>query len=77
MSKDEELAMDLALEVMQIKATLSAFGPDEGVTFTQDTWAKLHAAMSAVVAQQAPVQEPVALTDDEIWKFWWNKPGGH
>jgi hypothetical protein len=22
----------------------------------------------------APVQEPVALTDDEIWKFWWNKP---
>ena len=39
-----------------IKSTLSAFGPDEGVTFTQDTWAKLHAAMSAVVAQQAPVQ---------------------
>ena len=39
-----------------IKATLLAFGPDEGVTFTQDTWAKLHAAMSAVVAQQAPVQ---------------------
>jgi hypothetical protein len=25
-------------------------------------------------AQPAPVQEPVALTDDEIWKFWWNKP---
>lgn len=24
-------------------------------------------------AQPAPVQ-PVALTDDEIWKFWWNKP---
>jgi hypothetical protein len=22
----------------------------------------------------APVQEPVELTDDEIWKFWWNKP---
>ena len=22
----------------------------------------------------APAQEPVALTDDEIWKFWWNKP---
>jgi hypothetical protein len=56
MTKDE--ALDLALEVMQIKSTLSAFGPDEGVTFTQDTWAKLHAAMSAVVAQQAPVQEP-------------------
>jgi hypothetical protein len=25
-------------------------------------------------AQPAPVQEPVAMTDDEIWKFWWNKP---
>jgi hypothetical protein len=37
-----------------IKATLSAFGPDEGVRFAQDTWAKLHAAMSAVVAQPAP-----------------------
>jgi hypothetical protein len=60
--KDE--ALDLALEVMQIKSTLSAFGPDEGVTFTQDTWAKLHAAMSAVVAQQAPVQEPVAIDAD-------------
>jgi hypothetical protein len=42
-----------------IKATLSAFGPDEGVTFAQDTWAKLHQAMSAVVAKPAPVQEPV------------------
>jgi hypothetical protein len=48
-----------------IKATLLAFGPDEGVTFTQDTWSKLHAAMSAVVAQPAPVQEPVA----------WGMPG--
>jgi hypothetical protein len=55
-----------------IKAALSAFGPDESVTFTQDTWAKLHAAMSAVVAQTAPVQEPVAwvgLTDEEIYKI--------
>jgi hypothetical protein len=43
-----------------IKATLSAFGPDEGVTFAQDTWAKLHQAISAVVAQPAPVHEPVA-----------------
>jgi hypothetical protein len=25
-------------------------------------------------AQPAPVQEPVGLTDDEIWKFWWDKP---
>ena len=51
-----------------IKATLSAFGPDEGVTFTQDTWANLHAAMSAVVAQPA-VQEPVAYEygDDVFW----------
>jgi hypothetical protein len=61
MTKDEEL--DLALEVMQIKSTLSAFGPDEGVTFAQDTWAKLHAAMSAVVAQPAPVQD-VSLIDE-------------
>ena len=49
MSKDED---------QLIKATLSAFGPDEGVRFAQDTWAKLHQAMSAVVAQPAPVQEP-------------------
>jgi hypothetical protein len=38
-------------EMNYIKATLSAFGPDEGVTFTQDTWAKLHEAMGAVVTQ--------------------------
>jgi hypothetical protein len=55
-----------AYEDQIIKATLSAFGPDEGVTFAQDTWAKLHQAMSAVVAQQAPVP----LTDDQMWKIW-------
>ena len=72
MTKDEVL--DLALEVMQIKSTLSAFGPDEDVTFTQDTWAKLHAAMSAVVTQPAPVQEPVAWINVEKRTFEWNGP---
>jgi len=71
-TKDEVL--DLALEVMQIKSTLSAFGPDEDVTFTQDTWAKLHAAMSAVVTQPAPVQEPVAWINVEKRTFEWNGP---
>ena len=49
-----------------IKATLSAFGPDEGVTFTQDTWSKLHAAMSAVVAPPAPVQDKVTLIQTNV-----------
>jgi hypothetical protein len=31
------------------------------------------AGWQAALAQPAPVQ-PVPLTDDEIWKFWWNKP---
>jgi len=30
-------------------------------------------ALRAAIAE-AEKQEPVALTDDEIWKFWWNKP---
>ncbi len=51
-------------ELNYIKATLTAFGPCEGVRFTKDTWAKLHKAMSAVVAQPAPVQEPFAWCVD-------------
>ena len=51
-------------EMKYIKATLSAFGPDEGVTFTQDTWAQLHKAMNGLVSQPAPVQEPVACVQD-------------
>jgi len=39
-----------------IKATLAAFGPNEGVTFTQSFWAGLHQAISEMVAQPAPVQ---------------------
>lgn len=42
-------------EMNYIKATLTAFGPDEGVTFTKDTWAKLHQSMSEVVAQPVPL----------------------
>ncbi len=48
-------------EMNYIKATLSAFGPDEGVTFTQDTWAQLHKAMNGLVSQPAPVP----LTDEQ------------
>jgi hypothetical protein len=55
-------------EMNYIKATLTAFGPDEGVTFTQDMWAKLHQAMSAMAAQTAPVQEPVWIQPDHLQK---------
>jgi hypothetical protein len=65
-----------------IKATLSAFGPDEGVTFAQDTWAKLHQAISAVILSDAlaesrrevarlkAVQEPVAVM--ELYASGWD-----
>ena len=47
-----------------IKATLTAFGPDEAITMTQDTWAKLHEAMGEMLAEQ-PAQEPVAWIEHE------------
>lgn len=43
-----------------IKATLAAFGPSEAISMTQDTWAKLHDAMSVLIEQPAQ-HEPVAL----------------
>jgi hypothetical protein len=58
-------------EMNYIKATLTAFGPDEGVTFTQDMWAKLHQAMTAIAAHPAPIQEPVA------WMFEDDEDNGH
>ena len=45
-----------------IKATLAAFGPcneASGIQLTQETWAKLHEAMSVLIEQPAQ-QEPVA-----------------
>lgn len=46
-----------------IKATLAAFGPNEAISFTQDTWANLHEAMSVLIEQSAH-QEP--LTPEQI-----------
>ena len=42
-----------------IKATLGAFVPSESISMTQDTWSKLHEAMTVLIAQPAE-QEPVA-----------------
>jgi len=45
-----------------LKATLAAFGPGEAINMTQDTWAKLHEAMSVLIDQPKQMeQEPVAL----------------
>jgi len=49
-----------------IKATLAAFGPGDAMGMTQDTWAKLHEAMSVLIEQSAQ-QEP--LTPE--WIFMW------
>jgi hypothetical protein len=46
-----------------IKATLAAFGPGEAISITQDTWAKLHEAMSVLIKRPAQ-QEPVAHPDE-------------
>ncbi len=41
-----------------IKATIGAFGPDEGIELDQKAWSKLHSAIKEALAQ--PEQEPVA-----------------
>ena len=42
-----------------IKATLAAFGPGEAISMTQDTWAKLHEAMSVLIDKPEQMeQEP-------------------
>lgn len=43
-----------------IKATLAAFGPcneASGIQLRQETWAKLHEAMSVLIEQPAPVEK--------------------
>ena len=42
-----------------IKATLTAFGPDEAISMTKETWAKLRGAIKTL-AEQPAQQEPVA-----------------
>lgn len=42
-----------------IKATIGAFGPDEGIELDQKAWSKLHSAIKEALAQ--PEQEPVAM----------------
>lgn len=44
-----------------IKATLTAFGPDEASSMTKETWAKLHEAMKALAEQPAQPQEPTQI----------------
>lgn len=51
-------------ELNYIKATLSAFGPDEGVTFTQHTWAKLREALSVLIEWQDTFQTDL---DDQAY----------
>jgi len=49
-----------------------------GYTHDEVDWKRDQVSLIEWIAKQvkpaAPVQEPVVLTDDEIWKFWWNKP---
>ncbi len=48
-----------------IKATLAVFGPSESINMAQDTWSKLHEAMTVLIEQQAE-QEPVATVQHRV-----------
>ena len=41
-----------------LKATIEAFGPDEGVEFDQKAWKALHAAIKAVLSAHKVLVEP-------------------
>jgi len=74
MNKDE--ALKLALEALE-EATTYTSSPSWSPSMTEECNKAITAikqALSVATPLAAPVQEPVALTDDEIWKFWWNKP---
>ena len=49
-----------------IKATIGAFGPDEGIELDQKAWSKLHSAIKEALAQ--PEHEPVACPFPCGWK---------
>lgn len=54
MTKDEALAL--------MKATITAFGPNDGISLDQKAWSKLHEAIREALSE--PQQEPVA----SLWR---------
>ena len=80
MTKDE--ALDLALRSLkELVPDESDYAPaiqgqrkrqEKAITAIKQARSAPYVASPRV--QSAERGEPVALTDDEIWKFWWNKP---
>lgn len=46
-----------------IKATIGAFGPDEGIELDQKAWSKLHSAIKEALAQTDQPAQPVAFEE--------------
>jgi hypothetical protein len=55
---------------------ISEVGSDSNMVFPDTMYGLLPKGTGKIMLHESKPaqQEPVALTDDEIWKFWWNKP---
>ena len=70
-----ERALDLALEALEYIENNYMSLPKSGTkAITAIKQARSAPYVASPRVQSAERGEPVALTDDEIWKFWWNKP---